>query len=146
MMGRSKLIEITVLGVWLLIAVLFFFKTKLPHKDEIVLPEGLNTDTFSSVDKGKDFDLRKIVLMEDGRFDLTLKDDASSRILADLTVQIVKGSRGKVLDFLNIITKPRVLLRERKSDGKWLVDVFVVADGKELNLADWLKDNNLAYK
>lgn len=145
-MGRSKLIEITVLGVWLLIAVLFFFKNSKSHQKEIVLPDSLNTDTLSSVDKGKDFDLRKIVLMEDGRFDLTLKDETSSRILADLTVQMVKGSRGKVLDFLNTVSKPRVVLKERKSDGKWLVDVFVVADGKELNLADWLRENNLSYK
>lgn len=145
-MGRSKLIEITVLGVWLLIAVLFFLKTRQPHNEKIILPESMSTDNLGVAEKGKEFDVRRIVLMDDGKFDITLKDDASSRILAELSVRMVGGSKSKVLDFLNNSSKPRVVLKERKNDGKWLVNVFIVNDGKEINLDDWLTENNLIYK
>jgi len=145
-MGRSKLIEIAVLGVWLLVAVLFFYKTRQPHNKELAIPESMNTDTVSVAEKGKEFELRKIILMDDGKFDLTLKDDVSSRILAELSVVMVKNARGKVLDFLNVINRPRVLLKDKKADGKWVVDIFMIYEGKEINMNDWLTQNNLIYR
>lgn len=145
-MGKSKLLEIVLLGLWLLIAVTFVFKYKAPKQGVAPVPDALQAPDVSVAAKGKSFDVARITVNTGSSFDFSLKDQDVSRILADLPVNATKESRQKVVDLLNNVTKPRIVLREKQEDGHWLVDFFVTQEGKEVNVADWLKKNKLVYQ
>jgi hypothetical protein len=143
--GNSKLLEIVLLGLWLLIAVGFFYKYK-PTQSVAPVPNVLEAPDISVAAKGKSFDVARITVNSGSSFDFSLKDQTISRILADLPVNATKESRQKIVDLLNNATKPRIVLRDKQEDGHWLVDFFVTQDGKEIDVSDWLKKNKLVYQ
>lgn len=145
-MGKSKLLEIVLLGLWMLIAVGFFLKYKAPGNRVAPVPEAFEVPDISVAAKGKSFDVQRITVNSGSSFDFTLKDEGVSRILADLPVTGTKESRQKIVDLLNNATKPRITLREKRGDGHWTVDFFVTQDGKEVNVSDWLTKNKLVYQ
>lgn len=144
-MRQSKILEILLLGLWLLIAVCFFYKYRAPGKDPIKIPPALEMPDIALSYKGKSFDVRRVSVQSGSAFDLTLKDDKVVRILADLSVRGTAESKQKVVDLLNSATQPRIVLRDRKLDGRWVVDLFVKQSGVEVNVTDWLQKNKLVY-
>lgn len=144
-MGRRRVIELVVLGLWLAIAVVLYIHYKGQHNDPMPVPDKL-LPQISETEAGKKYNVRKVTVVRGDSFDLTIKDGNDSRILAKLSVAAVENAKGKVLDVLNHSTKPRVVLREKQPDGRWTIDFFFTNEGKEINLADWLVANNLVYK
>lgn len=136
---RRRIIELVVLGLWLAIGAVIFYGKKDAVPDKI-LPQ------YPKSEAGKDYEVSKITVLRGDSFDVTLKDGNDSRILAKLPVMAVENSKGKVIDVLNHSTKPRVVLRDKQSDGRWMIDLFFEQDGKEINLSDWLASNKLVYK
>ena len=127
------------LGLWLLIAVVLFIRNQ--NATVISLPPILNENVISS----RIYDVKKISVIDGNTFDLLLKDDSVSRILAQLPVKGVGESKKKIVELLNHCEKPKVFLKEKEKDGKWIVDMTVQVDSKEINIVDWLKTNNLIY-
>lgn len=138
-MDHRRIIELVVLGLWLSIGTVIFYgkKDAVPEK---ILPQ------YPVSEIGKNYEVIKITVVRGDSFDVTLKDGNDSRILAKLPVMAVENSKGKVIDVLNHSTKPRVVLRDKQSDGRWMIDLFFEQDGKEINLSDWLVSNKLVYK
>lgn len=97
-------------------------------------------------EKGKKYDVRKVTVLRGDTFDLTMKDKDNTRILGKLSVMATDNAKEKVLDVLNHSTNPRVVLREKQSDGRWTIDFYFTNNGKEVNLVEWLSSNNLVYK
>ena len=144
-MRHSKAIEILILGLWFLIAVTVFWKYKFSNK-EIKLPENMDFQNITEVQVGKTFDIRKISILQGISFDITLKDDANSRILAELPVKPTADARNRLVDLLNQSAKPSLMLKQKQENGKWIIDLFVYNADKKLNIADWLKENKLIYQ
>lgn len=144
-MRQLKIFELLLLGLWLLIGVCFFYKYRAPTKDAIKVPPVLETPDIALSYKGKSFEVRRVAVQAGSAFDMTLKDDKVARVLADLSVHGTAEAKQKVVDLLNNSTQPRVVLRDRKPDGRWLVDFFVKQNGAEVNVADWLLKNKLVY-
>lgn len=140
-MGRRRIIELVVFGLWLMIALVLYLnhQSDSPVSDKL-LPQIPNTEV------GKHYEIKKITVVSGDSFDLVLKDGEDSRILAKLSVSAVDGAKGKVLDVLNHSIKPRVVLREKQPDGRWLIDLFFTNGGKEINLSNWLVINKLVYQ
>lgn len=145
-MGQSKILEIILVGMWLLIAINFYFKYKPSQNEPVPLPHVLETPDISTNYKGKSFFVRRVNVNTGSSYDFTLKDEVVTRILGELSVAATKESRQKIIELLNHTDSPRIILRDRRSDGKWLVDFFVVENGNEINVADWLKKNKLVYQ
>jgi hypothetical protein len=137
--GKSKLIEIVVLGLWLLIAVVLFIR--LQPSTQYVPSSG---NTF--IPEKKSYDVKKISIVDGNTFDLILNDDSFSRILAEIPVKTVLESRKKLIDLFNNCEKPRVVLKKKDSDGKWVVDFYIHINSKEIDLIDWMRSNNLVYQ
>jgi hypothetical protein len=142
---QLKILELLLLGLWLLIGVCFFYKYRAPANDAIKIPPVLETPDIALSYKGKSFEVRRISVQTGSAFDMTLKDDKVVRVLADLSVHATAESKQKIVDLLNNSNQPRVVLRDRKSDGRWLVDFFVKQNGVDVNVADWLLKNKLVY-
>lgn len=144
-MGRRRIIELVVLGLWLAIAVVLYIHNKNQQNNPTPVPDKLLPQIPES-EVGKQYEVKKVTVVRGDSFDLTIKDGNDSRILARLSVAAVENAKGKVLDVLNHCTKPRVVLREKQPDGRWTIDFFFTSEGKEINLADWLAANKLVYK
>lgn len=145
-MGRRRIIELVVLGLWLAIAVVLYIHYKGHHNDPTPVPDKL-LPQISDTEQGKVYEIKKVTVVSGDSFDLTIKDGNDSRILVKLTVAAVENAKGKVLDVLNHSTKPRVVLKEKQPDGHWTVDFFFTNEkGEEINLAEWLAANKLVYK
>ena len=132
--------------MWLLIAVNFYFKYKPISKDPVPLPHVLETPDISSNYKGKSFAVRRVNVTTGNSFDFTLKDQTVTRILGELPVMATKESKQKLVELLNRSDSPRIVLKDRRNDGRWVVDFFVTENGSEINVVDWLKKNKLVYQ
>jgi len=145
-MERRRVIELVVIGLWLTIAVVLFLHYGRDNTKVAPLPDKLAVPTVPDSEKGKKYDVRKVTVLRGDTFDLTMKDKDNTRILGKLSVMATDNAKEKVLDVLNHSTNPRVVLREKHSDGRWTVDFFFTSNGKEFNMVEWLSTNNLVYK
>ena len=143
-MDRRGVIELLILGLWLTIAILVYVRERNPV---LVVPIELVAPIVPEAKKGKRYDIRKIVALRGDTFDVTVRDLDNSRIVVKLTVTAVDDAKSKVLDLLNDSSDPKVVLREKQPDGRWVVDFFFSYMGHEdVNLAEWLVTNKLVYK
>lgn len=142
---RSKIIEIIILGLWLTLAVTYFVKTRYQNKD-LPVPQDFEVKETNSLKSGKEFAVRRIAVVDGSTFDLLLRDDDSTRVLCELDIKSTNDAKSKVIDLLNASQQPKVKLVKRQENGKWLIDLFVTEDNKEINLSSWLKENKLVYR
>lgn len=143
-MQRRRVLELIVVGLWLAIAAVLFIKYS--GKDSAPIPESLAVPTIPDAEKGKKYDVRKIVVIRGDSFDITIKDKDNSRIMGKLSLMSTDNAKEKVIDLLNHSNNPQVILREKQSDGRWTIDLIFVNEGKDVNLVQWLVSNNLVYK
>ena len=94
----------------------------------------------------KKYDISRVIVLSGDSFDVTLKDEKATRVLAKLSLNSTKEAKEKVFDLLNHSESPKVRLLEKQTNGQWVVDFSFFKEGKEINLAEWLKSNNLVYK
>lgn len=137
--NRKRIIEFFVWGLWFIILVVALIVGTATKKsiDNLVVP---------NLSDSEKFDVKKLIILSGDSFDITIKNDESTRILGKLSVIATENSKSNVLRLLNHSTNPKVALYEKQPDGRWAIDLFFTNDGKELNLSDWLISNNLVYK
>lgn len=140
---RQK-IELLVIGLWFLVAIVFYYQyNKKVVSPEYPIPETL-IPKIGEGEKGKKFDVIKVSFLRADVIDVTIKN--KDRLMAKLNIVATDDAKEKVLDLLNESSNPKVLLKEKQPDGRWVVDFFFINNGKEVNLTEWLIKNNLVYK
>lgn len=145
-MERRRVIELVIVGLWLAIAIVLFVHSQREINETVPIPDKLVAPTVPESEKGKLFDVRKVIVLRGDSFDLTMRDEGSTRILGKLPVMATENAKGKVLDLVNHSTNPKVILRDKQPDGRWTIDFLLTHEGKEINLVEWLVSNNLVYK
>jgi len=145
-MDRRRIIELVIVGLWLTIAVVLFIHYQKDTNKAVPIPDKLVAPTVPESEKGKRFDVSRVIVLRGDSFDMTMKDEGSTRILGKLPVMATENAKEKVLDLLNHSTNPKVVLREKQPDGRWTIDFFFTNNEKEQNLVEWLSSNNLVYK
>lgn len=141
-MERSRIIEIVVLGLWLLIVLVLILRSKEPTQ---FVP---NSYEESEKLVSKKYDVRKITVIDGNTFDLSLSDDLTggiSRVLGEIPVKAISESKRKVVELLNRVQNPRVKLSKRMGDGRWIIEMTFSLDGKDVEFLSWMKENNLIY-
>lgn len=145
-MDYKRAIELVIVGLWLTIAVVLFIHYQKSTNKVVPIPEKLVAPTVPESEKGKRFEVSRVIVLRGDSFDITMKD-TSNRILGKLSVMATDNAKDKVVDLLNHSTNPKVVLQEKQLDGRWTIDLFFMnSEGKEVNLVDWLISNNLVYK
>lgn len=144
MLPRRSL-EFIIAFLWLLIAVSLFY---VDNGERKVLPDPPieQFDNDKQIEVKSKFDLKKVIVLSSNSFDLTLKDEKSTRILSKLNVVVAEDAKQKIIDLLNNVSNPQVRLVEKQADGKWVVEIFFILDGQDANLLSWLEAKNLIYK
>jgi hypothetical protein len=138
--GKSKIIELIVLGLWLMIAIILFLRVQSPTT---YIPSG---DKEINLPIDKSYSVKTITFVDANCYDITLIDNGSSqRIMAEFPINAVIDSKKKLIELFNDGTKPRVVLKEKK-DGKWIIDAFITINGKEICVVEWMKENKLVYQ
>lgn len=137
---NSKVIELTVLGLWLLIVIVLVLR----NKSQDILHN--STNNHIEVETDKKYYIKKVTVIDANTYDLSLKDDIVKRVVACLSVKATSDSKKKIIELLNNSYKPQVLLKQKNADGKWIVDIILNHDDKLINLSEWLIDNNLVYQ
>jgi len=140
MVTKSKIIEVTVLGLWLLIAIVLFLRSKT---DQTFVPPYQNNNL---VEAEKKYYIKKITVVDSNSFDISLKDSVVSRIYGCLPVKGTSDAKKKLIEVFNHAQNPKVYLKEKDKEGKWIVDIVMDYNEKEINLVDWMKSNNLVYQ
>ena len=138
-MNKSKIIELTVFGLWLLIALILYLRLRDTTQ---FVPQ---VQEYSIDLSAKSYLVKQITVIDGNTFDLSLRDDLVSRVLGELPLKSTTDARKKVIEVLNKAANPRVVLNKKKDDGKWLIDLTVSLEGKDVDLKDWMKQNNLVY-
>lgn len=137
-------VQSIIVGLWLMIAVVITVR-HFEQKPKI-LPSSLSVPVISESEKNKLFNVSKVVVIRGNYFDLTLKE-GDIHLFGKLNVPVREEAKIKLLDLLNNVTKPTIVLRDKQDDGCWIIDFFVIdKDNKEINLAEWLSSNNLVIK
>ena len=144
-MRQTKIVELVILGLWLTLAVTYFAKTRYQEKDVPVPHESVVRES-GSLKSGAEYSVRRIAVLDGSTYDILLKDDDGTRVLCELDVKATSDAKSKVLDLLNASRQPLVKLVKRQETGRWLVDLSVTEDGKNLNLSSWLRENKLVYR
>lgn len=95
---------------------------------------------------GKTYPIKRIQVLKGDYFDITTATEPEKRVLAKLSVLATEDSKTKVLDLMNHCTQPKVTLKSKDSEGRWVVDVAFAHEGKDIILSQWLTQNGLTYK
>lgn len=144
-MSSRKILEVIVVGLWLMIAVSIFVVDRQKH-EPAPDPPIAEFDNDKKIEIKEKIYLKKIIVISANSFDLTLKDEKSTRILAKLDVVVAEEAKQKIIDLLNSITAPQLKLIKKQGDGKWVADIFFDLEGQNQNLRSWLESKNLVYK
>ena len=138
-MGKSKILEITIFGLWLFIAVVLFLRMQ---PTEVATVPIVNEDKVQK----QPYEVKKISVIDGNTFDVMLKDKDITRVFAVIPVKGVTESKKKLIELFNHCENPKILMKQKDKDGKWTVDFTMKYDSKEINLVDWMKSNNLVYE
>jgi hypothetical protein len=142
MVGKSKLFELLILGLWLLIVLILYLKVQQTNQKTPFFKENENSQITAG---NKSYDVKRVTVNSGCVFDIMIDDVLLSRIMGRLSVKTATEAKKKVIDLLNNCTKPRIVLKNKDVDGIWVLDLYLTIDGSELNLTNWLKDNKLVY-
>jgi hypothetical protein len=142
MVGKSKLFELLILGLWLLIVLILYLKVQQTNQKTPFFKENENSQITAG---NKSYDVKRVTVNSGCVFDIMIDDVLLSRIMGRLSVKTATEAKKKVIDLLNNCTKPRIVLKNKDADGIWVLDLYLTIDGSELNLTNWLKDNKLVY-
>lgn len=143
-MTSKKAMEVVILLLWFFIAASLFFVDK--QKQIISDPPIEQFDNDEKIETVQKFDVKKIVVISSNSYDFTLKDEKNTRIIAKLSVLVTEDAKQKIIDLLNNVETPKVKLKEKQEDGKWIVDLFYTVNGQEQSFSSWLEEKNLVYK
>jgi hypothetical protein len=142
-MERRRILEIIIFGLWLMIAVVLVMDQNFDTNATIPIPEELKVDKNLS---GNKYNIKRISVLSGDSFDIVLKDQKSTRILGKLNVNATQNAKQEVLELLNHVTNPKVVLESKQVDGKWIVNIYFTQDGKEKTITEWLVSKNLVYQ
>jgi|FreactcultureFD7_1027221.scaffolds.fasta_scaffold02484_4 hypothetical protein len=142
-MERRRILEIIIFGLWLMIAVVLVMDQNFDTNATIPIPEELKVDKNLS---GNKYNIKRISVLNGDSFDIVLKDQKSTRILGKLNVNATQNAKQEVLELLNHVTNPKVVLESKQVDGKWIVNIYFTQDGKEKTITEWLVSKNLVYQ
>ena len=142
-MERRRILEIIIFGLWLMIAVVLVMDQNFDTNATIPIPEELKVDKDLS---GNKYNIKRISVLNGDSFDIVLKDQKSTRILGKLNVNATQNAKQEVLELLNHVTNPKVVLESKQIDGKWIVNIYFTQDGKEKTITEWLVSKNLVYQ
>jgi hypothetical protein len=142
-MERRRILEIIIFGLWLMIAVVLVMDQNFDTNATIPIPEELKVDKNLS---GNKYNIKRISVLNGDSFDIVLKDQKSTRILGKLNVNATQNAKQEVLELLNHVTNPKVVLESKQIDGKWIVNIYFTQDGKEKTITEWLVSKNLVYQ
>lgn len=142
-MFKSKIIEIVVLGLWLLIALVLIFRSK--ESTQFVPPISEQPSSLLS----KKYDVKKITVIDGNTFDLSIRnslsEDLMARILGEIPLKATIDAKKKVIELLNKVENPIVFLDKKLDNGKWIIEISFSLEGKDIQLTSWMKENNLVY-
>jgi hypothetical protein len=102
------------------------------------------TPSISDDQSGKTYSIKRIQVLKGDYFDISMFED--KRILAKLSVLATEDSKNKVLDLMNHCTQPKVTLKSKDIEGRWIVEIDFLHENQKVNLAQWLTQNGLTYK
>lgn len=140
-MDRKRVFEILVVGLYISIAVALYIRS---DKKNITLQVPIvSSEDFTK--SGKNYKVKKVTVLKGDTFDLTLLPEGN-RIIGKLALVATSDAKSKVLDLLNSGERPRVVLKNRNSEGYWEIDFFFFLNSKEINLSEWIVSNNLVYQ
>lgn len=95
----------------------------------------------------KTFPIKRIQVLKGDFFEITFREnDIEKRVLGELPVSATEDAKTKVLDLMNHCTEPKVYLKSKGANGRWLVEINFVYNEKGVNLSTWLTQNGLTYK
>jgi hypothetical protein len=138
-MYNKRIFDLITLGLWVCVAIVLYVQNGAGLLEKIKIPE----NSFA-LRPNNELDIKKISVISGDSIDITLQNKI--RIFAKLSVLSIEGSKQRVISLLNSITSPKVLLLKKQQDGRWLVSINFMLDGKETKLEDWLLSNNLVYR
>jgi hypothetical protein len=118
----KRFFDLAILCLWLCIAVVVTinYKTK---------------NTFS------EREIEKIFVIDKNSFDVILEDQ--SKITVSLPVNATDEAKQKIIELLKESSNPKVILYNKRKDGRWLADLKFLFKEKEISLKDWLSSNDL---
>lgn len=86
--------------------------------------------------------VRSVQVIQGNEFDITYD---TGRVHGKLIVSTPPEAKVAVTRLLNEITNPKVYLIKQEQDF-WYIRMIVLKDGKEVDLVDWLKSQNLVWQ
>ena len=142
-MGKSKIFEMLILGLWLLVMATLVFRHFASKNDIDLKPPASDPGLAESL-IGKRMPVKRIVVVDGSNYDITLKE-GDRRLLLSLPVATANGAKQGVVSLLNTVTRPEVVLESKRPDGKWVGKIIMQKDNAELDLCRWLADNKFVY-
>lgn len=143
-MGKNKVLEILIFGIWLLVVAMLVVRYAASKRDSAVPDFVVPRDVPESI-SGKRLAVKRIVVVDGDTYDLVLRD-GERRVLVDLDVAAASEIKQKVISMLNKSVSPEVLLEKKGADGRWIGKIFVKLDGRDTDLSSWLRENKLTYE
>ena len=120
---KNLLIDFNIFGLIILACILFYKK-----QDVSIIRGPYNVRSFQVI-QGNEFDIIYDV----------------GRIRGKLLANTPPEAKIAVTKFFNEITNPKVYLIKQDKDF-WYVKIVVLKEGKEVDLTDWLKSQNLIWQ
>lgn len=142
-MGKSKVFEMLILGLWLLVMATLVFR-HFASNGEMDPPLPPSDPGLGEAVVGKRLKVKRIVVVDGSNYDITLKE-GDRRLLLTLPVATAQGAKQQVVSFLNTVTSPEVLLESKKPDGRWSGRIIAKKSDVDVDLCKWLADNKFVY-
>jgi hypothetical protein len=143
-MGQKRIIEVIFLGLWIIIGFSIFVHYAKKYNNPVEIPNKLKIK--DSLELNKIYQLKRITVVKGDLFDVSIYDKDSSRLFVKLNLNAVEDSKSSVLNLINNSINPKLKLIKKDIDGKWVVEIYLNFEQKEISLAEWLVSKNLVYK
>jgi hypothetical protein len=135
---NNKIFDLIVFGVWLTLAiVVHYYDANGEDNATIQRIVGIYNPSPDSL-----YDVHKVTVLQGNKFDLWLS--GGHRIVGQLPVSTIDGTKDKVIDLFNECSSPKVKLKKQEQEH-WNVDLVCFYHGRKINLADWLVENKMAF-
>jgi len=93
---------------------------------------------------GKSYKVKSIRIVDDA-FEVSFTSNGElSCIYGKTPLKIKSSAKNKIINFLNKVEKPRMIIISKSSDF-YIIDFIFVQNGEDIKFSDWLKSNRFTY-
>jgi len=130
---QIRLFEFTVLGLWILVAVVLHIQTDLAKNGALVIANSLSLGE-------EEINIKRISILDNNLFELVLDGKVTDPIIGRIDCENITLTDAELKSLFKRATDPKAVLIQ-KQNGVWLLKINLTLDNKRTSLKNWINSH-----